>query len=245
MREALTLLRRGECVCVIADQDAGRDGVFVPFLGTPASTPPGPAEFALRAGTPILFGAMHRTTEGRLRRASSRRRCPFPTGSTTPRPSANSPAARGGARDVVRAHPAQWLWTHRRWKTPPPAAAQRPASPAPRSPSWPRACSSSRRSRPDRPRRGRSAAARPAPLPESTFDGAGSTIFPLERARVRRLFEDVRIRRLAEGWEIVADEWFEAGVAPATAVFGLPDYRASLAGASDSSTCAARCATSR
>jgi hypothetical protein len=63
---------------------------------------------------------------------------------------------------------------------------------------------------------------------ESVFDGAGSSVFPLERARVRRLFEDIRIRRLPGGWAVDADEWFEAGVAPTTAVMGLPDYRASL-----------------
>lgn len=236
VREALTLLRRGECVCVIADQDAGRDGVFVPFFGTPASTPPGPAEFALRAGTPILFGAMHRTAEGGYAGVLEAP-LSLPAGldhAAGVRELTRQHAA--ALERVVRAHPAQWLWTHRRWKTPPPAAAQAPHVAraalavaaagvlllAPIVPGPARAAADS-------------TAARPAPLPESTFDGAGSTVFPLERARVRRLFEDVRIRRQADGWEIVADEWFEAGVAPATAVFGLPDYRASLAGASDSS----------
>ena len=198
VREALTLLRRGECVCVIADQDAGRDGVFVPFFGTPASTPPGPAEFALRAGTPILFGAMHRTAGGRLRRRPRGAARSLPVGldhAAAVRELTGQHAA--ALERVVRAHPAQWLWTHRRWKTRRlPRPRRRPGRPR-RARRRRRGCSCSRRSGPAAARAAADSTAEPAaaPLPESTFDGAGSTVFPLERARVRRLFEDVRIRR--------------------------------------------------
>jgi hypothetical protein len=63
---------------------------------------------------------------------------------------------------------------------------------------------------------------------ESAFDGAGSSVFPLSEARVRRVFEDVRIRRTTNGWDVDAEEIFQAGVAPARAAMGLPDYRASI-----------------
>ncbi len=233
VRDALKLLQRGECLAVMADQDAGRDGVFVPFFGLPSSTPPGPAEFALRTGSPLFFAVMHRTGDGGY--AGVVEPIPLPARSGDHAADVRELTRRHAAalERAIREFPAQWMWTHRRWKTPPPATlllawmagtvaasgaviaatAATAATPAPVD----------------------SAATHAARPPESTFDGAGSTVFPLERARVRRMFEDVRIRRIADGWSIVADEWFEAGVAPATAVFALPDYRASLAGPNDTS----------
>jgi len=64
--------------------------------------------------------------------------------------------------------------------------------------------------------------------PQGGFDGAGSSVIPLSAARVKRVFEGVRVRREKGGWAIEADEVFQAGVAPARAAMGLPDYRASV-----------------
>jgi KDO2-lipid IV(A) lauroyltransferase len=53
-RGMLKALRQNELVCTLADQDAGRDGIFVPFLGRSASTTRGPALFAVKSGAPII-----------------------------------------------------------------------------------------------------------------------------------------------------------------------------------------------
>src|SRR6185436_16027024 len=57
-------LERGECVGMLLDQDAGRDGVFVPFLGRPASTSRGLAILARRTQAPVLPAFIHRAENG-------------------------------------------------------------------------------------------------------------------------------------------------------------------------------------
>lgn len=64
-------LDRGDVVALVADQDARGKGVFVPFLGRPASTFRGPALLALRHRVPLVFGALVR--EGGRYRALARR----------------------------------------------------------------------------------------------------------------------------------------------------------------------------
>lgn len=220
VREVLAILSSGGCVAVLADQDAGRDGIFVDFFGRPASTPPGPAEFALRTGSAIVFGCVRRSPSGEYEGEVLPPFEPVVTGDHAADVRALTQRHVAALEQFIRQSPEQWLWTHRRWKTVlgalvvgmlltlssaagalPGDAAGAPRSIAPES---------------------------LATSAESVFDGAGSSVFPLEAARVRRLFEDVRVRRLDEGWAVEAEDWFVAGVAPVTAVMGLPDYRASL-----------------
>src|SRR5262249_60444581 len=65
VRELVRRLRAGRSIALLADQDAGRQGVFVPFLGRPASTATGPAWLSLATGAPIVFGACVRGADGR------------------------------------------------------------------------------------------------------------------------------------------------------------------------------------
>jgi len=233
VRGALRELRANGCVALLADQDAGRRGLFVPFFGIPASTPPGPAEFCVRTGAALIPGYLCRNLdgsyEGRLL------------------PPIDPPATGDDAADVlaltarhaallegwIRERPEQWLWTHRRWKTAPAPAPARPALvPALLALLLAALCASRGPALAQPPFvRADSLAGADSLLPgnvESAFDGAGSSVFPLSEARVRRVFEDVRIRRTANGWDIDAEEIFQAGVAPARAAMGLPDYRASV-----------------
>ena len=222
VREVFRALRANECVALVADQDAGRRGIFVDFFGIPASTPPGPAEFCVRTGASLLLGYLCRERDG--------------TYAGRFLPPIDPPSTGDDARDVrhltelhvaaleqwIRERPEQWLWTHRRWKTRPAPAAtplRAPAQAALAAALWLAAVVPGTTSAPT---------PAPAPLPESAFDGAGSSVFPLSEARVRRVFEDVRIRRIESGWAIESEEIFQAGVAPARAAMGLPDYRASL-----------------
>ena len=231
VRAILRELHSGGCVAILADQDAGRDGVFVDFFGTPASTPPGPAEFALRANAPLVMSCLVRgedgTYAGRFLPAIDLPR----TGDHAADVRALTAAHARVLEGWIREHPEQWLWTHRRWKTAPPTAPAvtpfaTPAAPRHAAPFaavaaglWLVAAV------PPKP-----APALPPPVPssESAFDGAGSSVFPLSEARVRRVFEDVRIRRTERGWAIDAEEIFQSGVAPSRAAMGLPDYRASF-----------------
>ena len=47
-------MKKGRMLGLIADQDGGYNGIFVPFLGKMASTPVGPAYFARRFKAPIV-----------------------------------------------------------------------------------------------------------------------------------------------------------------------------------------------
>ncbi len=121
VRGALKRLRAGGALAMVADQDARRDGVFVPFFGIPSSTPTGPAWLSLASGAPIVFGTCLRAPDGRYDAGF------LPP--LDPEGDANDVAAvteltrRHTAllEAAVRERPESWFWLHKRWKTPPPA----------------------------------------------------------------------------------------------------------------------------
>jgi len=122
LRALYQALRANRLVAILADQDARRAGVFVPFLGRPASTPVGPARLALATGAPILMGFVTRAADGRLELevepplAAGDRRAPQAAERLTALHTARLEA-------WVRRRPELWFWLHRRWKTRPAAAA--------------------------------------------------------------------------------------------------------------------------
>ena len=138
-------LEEGRGVALVADQDAGPRGVFVPFLGRPASTFRGPARLSLRHDAPLLFGGLVREGEGyRLlldrveppsgeKRQDPDRRERVRTGDPGAGPAGGEDAPAGDDETeraltrawverleaAVRRRPAQYFWFHRRWKTEP------------------------------------------------------------------------------------------------------------------------------
>ena len=123
MRRAVRVLREGKLLCVAADQDAGRHGVFIDFLGRPASTPPGLIELALRTGARMVFGVIVRDRpEGpdhTVRLEGPYELTPQGTHDETVRHYLEFFSNRLAVE--IRRHPEQWFWLHRRWKTMPPA----------------------------------------------------------------------------------------------------------------------------
>jgi Kdo2-lipid IVA lauroyltransferase/acyltransferase len=113
-------LAAGRWVAILADQDAGRRGLFVPFFGRPASTPAGPARLSLKTGAPIVMGFAMRRPDGRFD-------LPIQGPLEVAEPGAPDAVQRLTAHHVavleaqVRARPESWFWLHRRWKTRPPA----------------------------------------------------------------------------------------------------------------------------
>ncbi len=123
--KALRSLGKGRVVGLVADQDARRRGTFVPFMGRPASTHRGPALLALRSGAPVFAAAAIRRPDGRYRVRIRRVPVPEPgsasgSGSGEDLREWQLTAALAAALEAeVRAHPEQYLWHHRRWKTVP------------------------------------------------------------------------------------------------------------------------------
>lgn len=110
------LLREGVSVALVADQDARDRGVFVPFLGRPASTFRGPARLALECRAPLLFGAALRDGDD-YAAVLERVHDPGAAGAPDERTLTALWVARLEAR--VRRNPDQYFWFHRRWKTRP------------------------------------------------------------------------------------------------------------------------------
>lgn len=120
IKDMIRALKRGEFIGMLADQDAGKDGVFVEFLGRRASVLKGAGYLSWRLNVPLVtaYGyrqpdgrhllvvdppvypdrnleedvAVHRLTEHHVRRLEA----------------------------AVRRAPDHYYWVHRRWKTRPP-----------------------------------------------------------------------------------------------------------------------------
>jgi KDO2-lipid IV(A) lauroyltransferase len=116
VREALG---RGECIGILLDQDAGRGGVFVPFLGHPASTSRALAVLALKTRAPVLPAFIHRLPDGQHELVLEPEIPLVITGDLDHDIAANTARYTEAIERQVRAHPAQWFWVHRRWKTRP------------------------------------------------------------------------------------------------------------------------------
>jgi len=122
VRGVVASLRAGRWVGFLADQDVRRAGIFVPFLGTLASTAVGPARLSLALRLPIVMGFC-------VRRPDGRHEITMEPPIEPDEPESPAAIARLTARHVarledwVRRRPESWFWLHRRWKTAPPAAA--------------------------------------------------------------------------------------------------------------------------
>lgn len=128
----LETLRSGRWVALLADQNAGRGGVFVPFFGLPASTHPIPAVLALRLGLPLYVGAaLRRPGRAFAFDVHLRRMDPGPgTEISDARVDALMAQVTATLEEWVRAAPEQYNWLHRRWKSRPPGEASNPGVPA-------------------------------------------------------------------------------------------------------------------
>lgn len=123
LRKVLRALREGGVVAILADEDAGPGGAFVPFFGHLASTHRGPVELARRTGAAIVSGHVVAEGDGTYRGVFEP---PIPPG--TDEEVLGEYHRRLEA--MIRRYPDQYFWFHRRWKTPPPAPPPREKPPA-------------------------------------------------------------------------------------------------------------------
>jgi KDO2-lipid IV(A) lauroyltransferase len=119
VREVRAALARGECVGILLDQNAGRQGVFVPFFGRPASTSRSLAVLALKTGAPVVPAFIHRLPDGDHHVALEPVLPLVRTGQLDRDVESNTARFTEVIERHVRAHPEQWFWVHRRWKTQP------------------------------------------------------------------------------------------------------------------------------
>ena len=119
VRGVLRALRQNKLVAMLSDQDAGREGVFVQFFNRPASTHRGPATFALKVGSPILFGSAIRLQGGKHRVIFEEVNYDSAAGLTPENTERVTQAYSAILEKYVRLYPDHWFWMHRRWKSKP------------------------------------------------------------------------------------------------------------------------------
>jgi KDO2-lipid IV(A) lauroyltransferase len=117
------ILRANGIVGIVADQDARRSGIFVPFFGRPASTHRGPALFAMRLGAPVLACIARRLPGDDVRYEVIGEKVDVVRTDDLDH-DVRTLTAELAARleKQVRQMPEQYFWFHRRWKTQPVAA---------------------------------------------------------------------------------------------------------------------------
>ena len=110
-------LRDNRPVALLNDQYARRSrGVFAPFLGVRASSPAGVAMLALRTGAPIVPCYTYRIGLGRYQ-GYYLPEIEIETTGDRKRDLVDATARCNAALEaLVRAHPDQWLWGHRRFR---------------------------------------------------------------------------------------------------------------------------------
>jgi len=119
-RAAEEVLRRGGALGFIADQNAGRKGMFVDFFGRKASTYKSIGLLAMQARVPIIVGYARRVSD-RLEYELGVQRIIHPhEWEDQPDPLRWITQEYTAAIEAfVRDDPGQYLWIHRRWKSRP------------------------------------------------------------------------------------------------------------------------------
>jgi KDO2-lipid IV(A) lauroyltransferase len=115
-REILRRLKRGQKIGILVDQSPRDSGVPVDFFGAPCWATVAPAMAAVLANVPIHPVSLVREQDGRytltclpalpLFRGENKRQDLL----------INTQRCQKAIEDLIRAHPEQWLWFHRRWK---------------------------------------------------------------------------------------------------------------------------------
>jgi KDO2-lipid IV(A) lauroyltransferase len=109
-------------VGILADHNTAlEEGVFVDFFGIPACSTSGLARIALRTGVPVVpVYALWDETAGKYCLHIDPQMELIRTGDVDVDVRANTARFIQIVENIARAHPDQWLWVHKRWKTRPP-----------------------------------------------------------------------------------------------------------------------------
>ncbi len=115
-RAVLRALHQNEAVGVLIDQNTSlQEGVFVDFFGTPACANSAFAKIAAKTGAAVIPGfAIWSEVEAKYILKF------HPPLEISGDAAEDTRRLHAVLEKVIREHPGQWLWIHRRWKTRPP-----------------------------------------------------------------------------------------------------------------------------
>jgi len=112
-------LKDGYPVGLLIDQDTRTKGVFVDFFGMKAHTPVGPALLAGLLDVPIITVAMHMKKDLTYEMRSFPPLYYVDTGDREKDIITLTQKCSNVCEQMIREHPEQWAWMHRRWKKQP------------------------------------------------------------------------------------------------------------------------------
>ncbi len=110
---SIDALKKNEILIVLADQNPKNDSPKIPFLGKEASTPKGPALFAIKSKATVICSFVIRTKKGfkiefkELEYADKK--------SLKDKIISILTALNDVYSDIIRKYPYQWVWFHDRW----------------------------------------------------------------------------------------------------------------------------------
>lgn len=120
MRGILRDLRQGYVLGLMMDQDNGTKGIFTKFMGKWASAPVGPSIISLKLGCPIVpLFVLPNYSGGKHLLKIYPPIYPEKYENTIEGQQKLSSAYTTLFESVIKEHPDQWFWLHRRWKTRP------------------------------------------------------------------------------------------------------------------------------
>ncbi len=118
IRNSLRALKEHALVGLLGDQDIGDRGVYVPFFGWNASTPPGAAILHIKSGAPLVFLTGVRQPGNRvkieIKQISAEPPLEMPVEEAVRQLTAQYTAE---LERYIRRYPEQYFWMHKRWKS--------------------------------------------------------------------------------------------------------------------------------
>jgi KDO2-lipid IV(A) lauroyltransferase len=121
LRQTVKLLREGADVGFLMDQNVQeRDGVYAPLFGQPACTSSALAKLSLKTGIPIVAGFIYpKEKKGEYGIRFYPPIYPVPSDNHEEDVIGLTTRVNGHIEEMVREHPGNWLWGHRRFRTQP------------------------------------------------------------------------------------------------------------------------------
>jgi KDO2-lipid IV(A) lauroyltransferase len=119
LRPVLNALQNNEVVVMLVDQDAGKEGIRLPFMNNDASVFTGFARLAERFDTPMVLGVSLREAQGKNCFVFEKPLLPSGIKSKSdPKDYILKTVRHFNERleYYIKEHPEQWFWVHRRWK---------------------------------------------------------------------------------------------------------------------------------
>ncbi|NQT93920.1 MAG: lysophospholipid acyltransferase family protein [Lentisphaerae bacterium] len=115
-RRFIAVLKKGEVLGIMIDQHAGERGMMIDVLGVPASAHTSPAVLHLVTGVPICFAYCVRHGPMKYEFRVLEPKVFQPTGDRRADIRTVLEYLTKELETVIRAHPDQYLWAHRRWR---------------------------------------------------------------------------------------------------------------------------------